>query len=159
MATINNGTFKGQYPLSNGYCGTADVGQLTVNGGTFTGTSVILGQNGDATADKGLLKITGGTFNAATFAGNTNAYTYAIEVSGGTFPANSNVGDYLADGYTVDANGKVVPKAEKNENDVAEVNGQYFTTLSGAVAAAQDGATVKLLKDATVANSIAVREK
>ncbi len=147
VAIINNGTFKGQYPLSNGYCGSADVGQLTVNGGTFTGTSVILGQNGDAHDSKGLLKITGGTFNAATFAGNADAYTYAIEVSGGTFPANSNVGAYLADGYTVDANGKVVPKAEKNENDVAEVNGQYFTTLSGAVAAAKSGDTVKLLKE------------
>lgn len=68
-----------------------------------------------------------------------------IGITGGTF--SSDVSDYCVSGYEVvqDGNSYTV-KAES----VAEVGGKKYTSLADAVANAESGATVKLLKDVTV---------
>lgn len=65
-----------------------------------------------------------------------------ISVTGGTF--SSDVSAYVAEGY-VQNNGTVEQLGETNA--VAKVDGTYYKTLAEAVAAAQDGDTITLLKD------------
>lgn len=59
-------------------------------------------------------------------------------ITGGTF--SSDVSAYVAEGY-VQNNGTVEQLGETNA--VAEVGDTYYKTLADAVAAAQDGQTVK----------------
>lgn len=68
-----------------------------------------------------------------------------ISVTGGTF--SSDVSAYVAEGYVQNENGTVEQLGETNA--VAKVGNTYYKTLADAVAAAQGGATVKLLKDVT----------
>lgn len=63
-----------------------------------------------------------------------------ISVTGGTF--SSDVSAYVAEGY-VQNNGTVERLGETNA--VAKIGNTYYKTLADAVAAAQSGATVKLL--------------
>ena len=82
-----------------------------------------------------------------------------ISITGGTFvgfnPNENPEGpgtSYVVGECTVDSStGSVVISAPttQSDNSVAEVNGMYFTNLSNAIAAANRGATVKLLKDFT----------
>ena len=64
-----------------------------------------------------------------------------ISVTGGTF--SSDVSAYVAEGYVQNENGTVEQLGETNA--VAKVGNTYYKTLADAVAAAQSGATVKLL--------------
>ena len=97
-ATINGGTFIGSYPLSNGNYGAADVGDLTINGGDFTGVSTIFGQNEYAVGDAGKVTVTGGKFSAPLIAGES--YTYSIEISNGLFKTAPD-SKYIASGKSV----------------------------------------------------------
>ena len=66
-----------------------------------------------------------------------------ISVTGGTF--SSDVSAYVAKGYVQNENGTVEQLGETNA--VAKIDDTYYKTLADAVAAAQDGDTITLLKD------------
>ncbi len=117
-----------------------DIG-VTINGGTFNGIKALNEsnpQNNDP-APQVDLKVTDGTFNgdvSITDDKNTS-------ISGGTF--TSDVSAYVPNGYIQNENGAVETLGETNA--VAKVGGTYYKTLADAVAAAQDGDTITLLKD------------
>lgn len=71
-----------------------------------------------------------------------------ISVTGGTF--SSDVSAYVAEGYVQNENGTVEQLGETNA--VAKVGDTYYKTLVDAVAAANDGDTVTLLKDVQLGN-------
>ena len=73
-----------------------------------------------------------------------------ISVTGGTF--SSDVSAYVAKGYVQNENGTVEQLGETNA--VAKVGGTYYKTLADAVAAAQDGDTITLLKDAELTSTL-----
>lgn len=80
---------------------------------------------------------------------NTSAKR-AISVTGGTF--SSDVSAYVAKGYVQNENGTVEQLGETNA--VAKVGDTYYKTLADAVAAAQDGDTITLLKDAELTSTL-----
>ena len=96
---------------------------VAVQGGSFTSANAqavrMFIQNGEITSVKREVKVTGGTFS-------------------------SDVSAYVADGYILN-NGTVEKLGETNA--VAKIGGTYYKTLADAVAAAQDGDTITLLKD------------
>ena len=73
-----------------------------------------------------------------------------ISVTGGTF--SSDVSAYVAKGYVQNENGTVEQLGETNA--VAKVGDTYYKTLADAVAAAQDGDTITLLKDAELTSTL-----
>lgn len=77
-----------------------------------------------------------------------------ISVTGGTF--SSDVSAYVAEGYVQNENGTVEQLGETNA--VAKVGNTYYKTLADAVAAAQSGETVKLLKNVTSANILKINQ-
>ena len=74
-----------------------------------------------------------------------------ISVTGGTF--SSDVSAYVAKGYVQNENGTVEQLGETNA--VAKVGDtSYYKTLPEAIAAAQDGDTITLLKDAELTSTL-----
>ena len=73
-----------------------------------------------------------------------------ISVTGGTF--SSDVSAYVAEGYVQNENGTVEQLGETNA--VAKIDNTYYKTLADAVAAAQDGDTITLLKDAELTSTL-----
>ncbi|MEE0610965.1 MAG: S-layer homology domain-containing protein [Oscillospiraceae bacterium] len=71
-------------------------------------------------------------------------------MTGGTF--SSDVSAYVAKGYVQNENGTVEQLGETNA--VAKVGDTYYKTLADAVAAAQDGDTITLLKDAELTSTL-----
>ena len=78
-----------------------------------------------------------------------------ISVTGGTF--SSDVSAYVAKGYVQNENGTVEQLGETNA--VAKVGDTYYKTLADAVAAAQNGDTITLLKDVDLGNTVTVANK
>ena len=157
-ATINGGTYtaasdasRTTYGIYNCGCDASnDLGTLTVTGGMFTGAAFAIA---DISVQNPEIKISGGTFEGTSGPiGTSSGSNASISITGGTFSAD--VSKYVPDGYTynVDSAGSFVveEKTEKTDSDVAVVNGQYFTTLAAAIAAAKDGDKVTLLKNVTV---------
>ena len=109
-----------------------------IEGGIFIGasasTALTAGKNtGDPT-------ITGGRFSTNEVGGQTPRLTLQ---------------DFAAPYCSVtEENGMWVVTPNTAENSVAEIDGNYFTTLPGAIAAAKSGDTVELLKDVTVSEPI-----
>ena len=161
-ATVTGGTFtaaegsdKTTYGVYNCACAEDhDIGELKISGGTFTGADFAVA---DVSSVGGKITISNGTFIGSSGAiGISSGHTGVFSISGGTF--SSNVSAYLADGYTVVENEgeyAVSAKTEQSENDVAVVDGQYFTQLQNAINAAERGETVVLLKDTEESVSIA----
>ena len=167
--TINNGTFSGGInTIKND-----DNAILTINNGEFSNVTQAVVQNNN------IATVNGGTFNAPNyhvlenrkFNGNYNAgeltvtggnFTGSImvtsgattSITGGTF--SSDVSAYVAEGY-VQNNGTVEQLGETNA--VAEVGDTYYKTLADAVAAAQDGQTVKMLNGTKVTEEISFSGK
>ncbi|MDY6399856.1 MAG: hypothetical protein SPK67_06000 [Synergistales bacterium] len=93
VAHIYGGTFTGQYPISNGaYNNSGDQGLITIEGGTFTGTSSLNGK-GDGGDGKGKVTITGGFFSGDIVSFDTSG-GYTFEISGGVFTKDPST--YLA---------------------------------------------------------------
>ena len=178
VTICGNGTIETEANYSNSYgINIVNNGSLTIENGTFTGaTSAIQVQTGS-------LVITGGTFKQAKTIGSVasqyakyvvNAIdanykngTAKIALKGGeycydysNFPEGTNT-TYVADGYVMETSSgetgmyTVSPKTEKTDNDVAVVDGQYFTQLQNAINAAERGETVALLKDTKESVNIA----
>lgn len=74
-----------------------------------------------------------------------------INITGGQFA--QNVSDYLPDGNTQDDDGNVVASGDA----VASINGFGYTEITGAVAAAQSGDTIQLLKNVQLADNTALQ--
>lgn len=98
---------------------------IAIKSGEFTGSKAAIGyyqhSGSDSTAAPG---------------------TATISITGGTF--NTDVSAYVADGYILN-NGTVEKLGETNA--VAKVGNTYYKTLAEAIAAAQNGKTVTLLKN------------
>lgn len=137
IVTVNGGEFT----VNNGIGIVARAGQVTVNGGTFTCNGSANGKVGDKNFNMAAAQCL--YFDATNPAYPAyNSETDYIKVTGGTF--SSDVSAYVADGYILN-NGTVEKLGETNA--VAKVGGTYYKTLADAVAAAQDGDTITLLKD------------
>ena len=139
IVTVNGGEFT----VNNGIGIVARAGQVKVNGGTFTCTGSAEGKVGDKNFDMAAAQCL--YFDATDPAYPAyNSETDYIKVTGGTF--SSNVSAYVADGYIQNENGTVETLGETNA--VAKVGDTYYKTLAEAVAAAKNGETVTLLKNA-----------
>lgn len=176
--TIRGGNFVGGVnTVKNDYFGV-----LTINGGNFSNTAqyVIMNWNkAEITAGTfqtldtasavlftsayhsdantvGNLTISGGEFKRASDtqemivdhydASNSGTAT----VTGGKFDAD--ISKYIPTDYVQSADGTVEKLGETNA--VAKVGGTYYKTLADAVAAAQDGDTITLLKDAELTSTL-----
>lgn len=176
--TIEGGNFAGGInTVKNDYFGV-----LTINGGNFSNTAqyVIMNWNkaeitagtfqtldtasavlftsaygGDANT-VGKLTISGGEFKHASDTQEmivdhydaSNSGTAAV--TGGKFDAD--ISKYIPTDYVQSADGTVEKLGETNA--VAKVGGTYYKTLADAVAAAQDGDTITLLKDAELTSTL-----
>lgn len=171
-AVINGGTFRTvDCPKGHGaifyalYVAGADTkAHCIVNGGTFStegrNATVLVGN--DTPGDGGLVlgascEILGGDYSAprgtpvilgAKKSGNPI-------VTGGTF-SDDSVQKYIPDGWEQTSSGEISKAAVQNQNHVAELSGQFFTSLDGAIKAAADGDTVKLLKSIADCGKITV---
>ena len=164
-----NGTIDAEAQNNNAYgINIVNDGSLTVENGDFYGAITAI------QVEQGTLNIYGGTFQLAKTVAelapgyakyiiNAIDHEYkagdaAIAITGGTFigfnPSANPEGtgtSYVVGDCEVTGTGEFVISAPtaQTDNHVAEVNGMYFTSLNNAIAAANRGATVKLLKDVT----------
>lgn len=168
--TIRGGNFVGGVnTVKNDYFGV-----LTINGGNFSNTAqyVIMNWNkAEITAGTfRTLDTASAVLFTSAFGGNAN-YVGKLTISGGEFKHASDtqemivdhynasnsgtaavtggkfdadISAYVPNGYIQNENGAVETLGETNA--VAKVGGTYYKTLADAVAAAQDGDTVKLLQ-------------
>ena len=105
------------------------VGELTISGGEFkhaSDTQEMIVDHYDE-SNKGNAVVTGGKFDA-------------------------DISKYIPTDYVQSADGTVEKLGETNA--VAKVGGTYYKTLADAVAAAQDGNTITLLKDAELTSTL-----
>ena len=105
------------------------VGKLTISGGEFkhaSDTQEMIVDHYDA-SNSGTAAVTGGKFDA-------------------------DISKYIPTDYVQSADGTVEKLGETNA--VAKVGGTYYKTLADAVAAAQDGDTITLLKDAELTSTL-----
>ena len=103
-------------------------------------------------AEKASLDIKGGTFTGSlnTYGLGTSNAT-GINITGGTFRVTdtSKWAGYVQPGMKLDENGSVVIDTE---NAVAKIGDVGYDSLSAAVAAAQDGDTITMLKEYNAAS-------
>ena len=176
--TIRGGNFTGGInTVKNDYFGV-----LTINGGNFSNTAqyVIMNWNkAEITAGTfRILDTASAVLFTSAFGGNAN-YVGKLTISGGEFKHASDtqemivdhynasnsgtaavtggkfdadISAYVPNGYIQNENGAVETLGETNA--VAKVGGTYYKTLADAVAAAQDGDTITLLKDAELTSTL-----
>lgn len=153
-STINAGKAKGygSGPFAFDVCRYSTYPSVSV---TVQGSSVI---NGDVeisgTIGEGQsrqLNIEDGTFNGRFIVSNTPAN---ISITGGKF--SSDVSAYVAEGYVQNENGTVEQLGETNA--VAKIDDTYYKTLADAVAAAQNGETVTLLKNVELNSTLTLNK-
>lgn len=149
IITVNGGNFT----VNNGIGIVARAGQVTVNGGTFTCTGSAKGGVGDKKFDMDAAQCV--YFDASNPAYPAyNSETDYIKLQGGKF--SSDVSAYVAKGYVQNENGTVEQLGETNA--VAKIDGTYYKTLSAAVAAAQNGETVTLLKNVELNSTLTLNK-
>ena len=112
------------------------------------------GINADAT-----IEIKGGTFVAPA---NQNAVTGAENtgnpiITGGTF--SSNVSKYVADGCVLVPQGDQWVVGSLDDVAVAQIDGQKYASLAGAIEAVQDGGTVTLIRNSVLLDRIMITDK
>lgn len=156
VLTINGGNFSNtaQYVIMNW-------NKAEITAGTFqaldTASAVLFTSAYDSDANTvGNLTISGGEFKRASDtqemivdhydASNSGTAT----VTGGKFDAD--ISKYIPTDYVQSADGTVEKLGETNA--VAKVGDTYYKTLADAVAAAQDGDTITLLKDAELTSTL-----
>ena len=156
VLTINGGNFSNtaQYVIMNW-------NKAEITAGTFqtldTASAVLFTSAFGSNANYvGELTISGGEFKHASDAQEMIVDHYDESnkgnavVTGGKFDAD--ISKYIPTDYVQSADGTVEKLGETNA--VAKVGGTYYKTLADAVAAAQDGETVKLLKDAELTSTL-----
>ncbi len=144
---ISGGTFNknvviytGEYNISggtfNGYLDSEDNNSCNITGGTFN--SYIYFSKGDC-------KISGDTEFYDTY----NAGGATFDITGGKCTTEPITASYTywyntdRDSYAFDENGNIVERTDS----VCEINGTPYTSLAKAIAAAQEGDTIKMLAD------------
>ena len=156
VLTINGGNFSNtaQYVIMNW-------NKAEITAGTFrtldTASAVLFtsADGGDANTI-GKLSISGGEFKHASDTQEMIVDHYDetnkgnAVVTGGKFDAD--ISKYIPTDYVQSADGTVEKLGETNA--VAKVGGTYYKTLADAVAAAQDGDTITLLKDAELTSTL-----
>lgn len=156
VLTINGGNFSNtaQYVIMNW-------NKAEITAGTFrtldTASAVLFtsAYGGDANTI-GKLSISGGEFKHASDTQemivdhNDETNKGNAVVTGGKFDAD--ISKYIPTDYVQSADGTVEKLGETNA--VAKVGGTYYKTLADAVAAAQDGDTITLLKDAELTSTL-----
>ena len=156
VLTINGGNFSNtaQYVIMNW-------NKAEITAGTFrtldTASAVLFtsAYGGDANTI-GRLSISGGEFKHASDTKEMIVDHYDetnkgnAVVTGGKFDAD--ISKYIPTDYVQSADGTVEKLGETNA--VAKVGGTYYKTLADAVAAAQDGDTITLLKDAELTSTL-----
>lgn len=156
VLTINGGNFSNtaQYVIMNW-------NKAEITAGTFqtldTASAVLFtsAYGGDANT-VGKLTISGGEFKHASDTQEMIVDHYDASnsgtavVTGGKFDAD--ISKYIPTDYVQSADGTVEKLGETNA--VAKVGGTYYKTLADAVAAAQDGDTITLLKDAELTSTL-----
>ena len=169
VVITGNGTIDAEAKNNNAYgINIVNDGSLTVENGDFYGAITAI------QVEQGTLNIYGGTFqlaktSAVLVPGYANYVINAIDddykkgdaaiaITGGTFvgfnPSSNPEGadtSYVVGDCSVTGTGEFVisAPAAQTESSVAEVNGMYFTSVNNAIAAANRGATVNLLKSVT----------
>lgn len=156
VLTINGGNFSNtaQYVIMNW-------NKAEITAGTFqtldTASAVLFTSAYDSDANTvGNLTISGGEFKRASDTQEmivdhynaSNSGTAAV--TGGKFDAD--ISKYIPTDYVQSADGTVEKLGETNA--VAKVGDTYYKTLADAVAAAQDGDTITLLKDAELTSTL-----
>ena len=156
VLTINGGNFSNtaQYVIMNW-------NKAEITAGTFqtldTASAVLFTSAFGSNANYvGKLTISGGEFKHASDTQEmivdhydaSNSGTAAV--TGGKFDAD--ISKYIPTDYVQSADGTVEKLGETNA--VAKVGGTYYKTLADAVAAAQDGDTITLLKDAELTSTL-----
>lgn len=156
VLTINGGNFSNtaQYVIMNW-------NKAEITAGTFqtldTASAVLFTSAYGADDNTvGKLTISGGEFKHASDTQEMIVDHYdesnsgAAAVTGGRFDAD--ISKYIPTDYVQSADGTVEKLGETNA--VAKVGGTYYKTLADAVAAAQDGDTITLLKDAELTSTL-----
>ena len=156
VLTINGGNFSNtaQYVIMNW-------NKAEITAGTFqtldTASAVLFTSAYDSDANTiGKLSISGGEFKHASDTQEMIVDHYDetnkgnAVVTGGKFDAD--ISKYIPTDYVQSADGTVEKLGETNA--VAKVGGTYYKTLADAVAAAQDGDTITLLKDAELTSTL-----
>ena len=156
VLTINGGNFSNtaQYVIMN-------LNKAEITAGTFqtldTASAVLFTSAYDSDANTvGNLTISGGEFKRASDTQEMIVDHYDASnkgnavVTGGKFDAD--ISKYIPTDYVQSADGTVEKLGETNA--VAKVGGTYYKTLADAVAAAQDGDTITLLKDAELTSTL-----
>ena len=156
VLTINGGNFSNtaQYVIMNW-------NKAEITAGTFqtldTASAVLFTSAYDSDANTvGNLTISGGEFKRASDTQEMIVDHYDASnkgnavVTGGKFDAD--ISKYIPTDYVQSADGTVEKLGETNA--VAKVGGTYYKTLADAVAAAQDGDTITLLKDAELTSTL-----
>ena len=137
ILNVTGGTLEttGTYAISAG-----ETSSINISGGTISSTK----SSGYAlrAEDNSVVKISGGNIES-----KIKKDGGTITVTGGTI--NDDVTDYLPEGFTQDDKGNVVIDTE-DEKVVASIGSTIYNNFHDAVAAAQSGDTVTLLKDTTV---------
>ena len=157
-------------------------GVLTINGGNFSNTAqyVIMNWNkAEITAGTfQTLDTASAVLFTSAFGSNAN-YVGELTISGGEFKRASDTQEMIVDHYDESNKGNAVVTGGKFDADiskyiptdyvqsadgtveklgetnaVAKVGGTYYKTLADAVAAAQDGDTITLLKDAELTSTL-----
>ena len=159
--TVKGGTVtNGDYVFVLGASDGSSAGNLTIESGSYTGTTTV------ASVTKGTLTIEGGEFKTAdgeygaTYLLNCIDANYkdgsaSIIVKGGRFygfnPENNAAEgagtNFVAEGYISEADGDSY--TVRKLNYVAEVNGVKYESLQAAINACKNGETVKLIADIT----------
>ena len=121
-------------------CGSS-MSTITIKNGEISGPTAVSAKGSN-------IEILGGKFN-----GEVSTKKNAIR--GGTF--SGDVRAYIADGYVLKTDGTVVRNTDPADA-VASIDEQCFKTLAGAIDAASDGATVKLIKDISTDETIVVNK-
>lgn len=132
---------------------------VTVNGGTYEGANVINahGANNTVTVKDATLNCT--YPNNDMYAGACiwvlQNQGSSVEATGNTFNGNNAVAFNLGTGTTLTASNNT----DNTVKVVAKIGAEYYTSLAEAFAAAEDGATIKVLQNAEVAEAIVVNKK
>ena len=151
--TITGGVFENvaQYALMNW-------NTASISGGTFHSDewAVVNCGNSNLSMDKGELTISGGSFSGTNGSVGRTTDAAAPQITGGTF--SSDVSAFAGDGYVCvkQEDGMYAVTGLTADNAVAVIGETYYKSLAAAIDKVQAGETITLLRDVPNANGIAV---
>ena len=167
---VNGGTFN--YAGREGYTYhivyVSNDTKMTINGGSFQKVGEVdlsaEGGGGICGAGTSELIINGGSFSGAYTDVTDYSASNVITINGGTFKnlfggVDAVKDDCLAVGAIITNRGTTYTKTEGGLSEisgVARIGAQGYATLEEAIAAAQEGETITLLKDISVSDSILI---